>query len=141
MASQWFVVKTFYRTTAEGAPQKPDRYYDPDLTMLEERLLLFKAKNREEAVKKAEKNAVEYAKSVQFTNPYGQKVHMEYLNLVDAFEVGKVLADKSEVFLVNRLISRRVPIKKIERLYLEKRSRNPVRSMGRKFLNNQYLTE
>jgi len=78
LATKWFTIKTFYRSFAQGRPVKPDRFYDPEATLVEERTQLIKAKNRAEAIKKVEKDANQYAKRVRYTNPYEQEIVMKY---------------------------------------------------------------
>ena len=138
MASQWFSVKTFYRSYADGRPVKPDRFCDPDATLVEERTLLIKAKNKGEAIKKAEKDAYEYAKKVDYTNPYEQKVRMEYLGIYDIFDVGPSLSDKKEIFVINRVMSKKISKHKIAHVYINKAERSQEQTKRKKFLNKEY---
>lgn len=139
MAAKWFVIKTFYRSTAEGRPEKPDRFYDPDATLVEERSLLIKAMNKTEAVKKAEKEAENYARSVRYQNPYGQTVSTRYLGCYDVYPVEDSLTDKKEIFSTSRIMSKRINDRKIAYVYIGKRD-NLFQSKRKKFLNNLYET-
>ena len=49
----WFGAKTLYRLTAKGRAKNTDQCYDPDATLLEERVVLFEAKSAEQAKKLA----------------------------------------------------------------------------------------
>jgi hypothetical protein len=52
--------------------------------VVEERVVLFRARSFAEAITKAEKEAKEYC-NWKYTNPFGQKVKTKYLGACDAF--------------------------------------------------------
>jgi hypothetical protein len=85
MAWKWFGVKTLTRWEAIGQPQTVDENYDDDSTMLEERVVLIKARTFDEAIRKGEKDANE--NSSDYRNFYGQTVRLRYLECCDAFEL------------------------------------------------------
>ncbi|MBZ0166031.1 MAG: DUF4288 domain-containing protein, partial [Candidatus Omnitrophica bacterium] len=134
----YYAVKTLYRSVCEGRPQRPDRYFDPDATLLEERIQLIKAKNRAEAKKKAEKDAVEYARRILYKNPYNQEVTLEYMGLCEIYEIEQGLADKAEIYASSRIISKKVSVAKVANIYLNPRQ-SPDRSKRRKFLNKEHF--
>ncbi len=140
MAGQWFSVKTLYRSTAQGLPEKPDLSYDPDLTLVEERILFIKAKNRLEAVAKAEREAKDYARKRECRNPYNQKLSTRYLGFYDIMELSDHPQDKMEIFTVTRLISRKVSDSRIAKLYVGKR-RSARHILNKKFVNKEYKME
>ncbi len=139
MASKWYSVKTFYRSKAEGQPHKPDRYCDTDATLLEERIVLIRAQSKTEAIKKAEKEANEYASKISYQNPYGQKVSTRYLGFFDLFEIEGNLADKEEIFLMSRIMSKKITDKKIAHVYVNKPNRDLVNSRQKVFINKDVL--
>jgi hypothetical protein len=85
MAWEYYGVRTFYRTVATGKPKKVDKYYDKDGAMLEERVVLIRARNFDEALKKGETEAKTYVEPMDYKNVYGQKVKRELLEAVDVF--------------------------------------------------------
>ena len=140
MASQFFAVKTFFRSACEGRPERPDKYFDPEATLVEERIQLIKAKSPAEARKKAEKDAVEYARRILYKNPYNQQVTLEYMGLCEIYEIQQPLADKTEIYAASRIINRKVSKAKIGRTYLnERQSFDPSRR--KKFLNKDHIHE
>lgn len=138
MASQYYAVKTLFRSICEGRPEKPDRFFDPDATLLEERIQLIKAKNRAEAKKKAEKDALEYSRRILYKNPYNQEVTLEYMGLCEIYEIEQGLADKAEIYASSRIISKKVPAAKVASIYLNPRQ-SPDRGKRRKFLNKEHI--
>ncbi len=138
MASNFYTVKTLFRSQAKGRPKLPDRFFDPDATLLEERIQLIKAKSRVEALKKAEKDAREYAKRIRYQNPYDQDVTLEYLGLNEIFEVEHALQDKTEIYSSSRIISQKTSVSKIAHTYLNKKQ-SLEHSKRKKFVNKAYF--
>jgi len=138
MAAQWFAVKTLYRSETVERPENPDRFYDPDMTLLEERVLLIKASGRGEALSKAEREARDYAAKTHCVNPYSQTVRTVYLGDCEIYELTGTPADKTEIFTTTRLISKRVPDHKIKHIYLGRHERAPAQSKRKKFINKNY---
>jgi len=138
MASKWFTVKTLYRSYAEGRPEKPDLAYDPDATAVEERILLIKAKSKEDAASKAEREAKDYAEKGTCHNPYNQKIVTYYTGYQDIYEIQGNLSDKREIFSTTRIISKRVADKKIAHIYMGKRKFSYGKGKRRKFINREY---
>lgn len=138
MAIKLFAIKTFYRTYAEGRPCLPDRFFDPDLTLVEERILLFKAQTKLEAIKKAEKDANDFAARIKFKNHYEQDVETKYLGFYDIFEIKDSMADKAELFVKTSLVSKNIPNSKIKHLYVSKEERDLLQSKRKKFLNKDF---
>lgn len=138
MAIKWFAVKTLYRSQTNDRPEKPDLFYDPDATLLEERILLIKAKSRAEAVHKAEREARDYARKGECENPYRQRISTDYIGYCDVFEIGGALADKTEIFLNTRLVSRRITDRKLARIYTTRAPQQQVKTKWKKFMNRDY---
>jgi len=83
---QWFGVKTLYRMSPRGRPKGTDALYAENLSLIEERVVLVRARSFDEAIKKAEKEAREYARE-RYRNPYGQEVVTRYLGYCDAYDM------------------------------------------------------
>lgn len=116
---KWFGVKTLYRTIADGRPQGTDCWYDPDFSLVEERIVLFRARSSEEAMKRAEHDAVMYADRVQTRNPYGQSIITRYLGVMDCFELFDDLdGSGTEVFSRTEVVSRKTSDSQVARSIL-----------------------
>ena len=85
MPWKWFGVKTLVRWEAIGKPKSIDDNYYDEATLVEERIVLIKARNFNEAIKKGKKEAKENLS--EYRNFYGQKVKQRYLEVCDAFEL------------------------------------------------------
>lgn len=141
MNVKWFAVKTLYRSTAFGLPEKPDLHYDPEATLLEERIVFVRAKNLAEAVAKAEREAEDYAQKVSFLNPYHQKVTTRYLKFYEAHELAENPGDKVEVYSSGRLVNSRISDSKVAHVYIGKRSGHAPKGRWKKFSNRAYNVE
>lgn len=101
----WYAVKTLYRTFTDGYVENPDEDYREDLDMLEERIVLLRAESFDDAIEQAEREAREYAR-VEQTNPYGQRICINYIEACDAYMLGESPSESVEVFSSTSLISR-----------------------------------
>ena len=106
MAWNWYAVKSLYRSCAVGRPVAVDRYYDPDATLVEERVVLFRARSFDEAIRKAEAEGRAYAASYDHANRYGQQVRQEYLDTCTAFELSDPPGPGREIFSSTEVVSR-----------------------------------
>lgn len=112
----WFGVKTLYASEASGKANNKDKFYKKTSVMLEERIVIFKAKSFDEAIKLAEKEARNYSK-YSYINPYGEKISTRYLNNCDAFELfddpesGMEVYSATEILLKKSLIKQTVNAK------------------------------
>jgi Domain of unknown function (DUF4288) len=59
-------------------------------TLVEERVVLFEAKDFEDAIEQAESDAHQYCERTKFVNIYGQSVKLNFLGAVDAFAISDV---------------------------------------------------
>lgn len=105
---KWFAVKSLYRVSAKGAPQGRDAAFDPDMTLVEERVVLFRARNHDEAIARAEKEALDYCTDAPFRNPYGQTVVHRSLSAFDSFELFNPPASGREVYSRTEVLPRSV---------------------------------
>ncbi len=86
MAWKWFGVKTLYRTIVRGKPSVTDAAYDASGSLVEERVVILRARSHEEAHRRARAEATLYAKDTH-VNPYGQRVQARRLEISDSFEL------------------------------------------------------
>lgn len=84
----WYGVRTLYRITAEVRPKSHDKNFDPEATLIEDRVVLFRAANFDDAIAQATKEARAYCRQTRYNNAYGQKVRMRFLDAsCDAYEI------------------------------------------------------
>lgn len=104
----WYGVRTLYRVIAEGEPKTRDKHFDPESTLIEDRVVLFQATSFDNAIKQAIKEARSYCKGIRYVNPYGQKVRMRFLDAHDAYQVSETPDRKpgagSEVYSLTELV-------------------------------------
>jgi hypothetical protein len=98
MAWNWYGVKSLYRTRVVGKPKEPDKHYDAQSTMVEERVVLIHARSFEEAIQKGEREARIYASNDLHKNPFGQQVRCRFLGNLDAFCLFEAPGSKVEAF-------------------------------------------
>jgi hypothetical protein len=105
----WYGVRTLLRLTATGRPKNTDKHFDPTSTLVEDRVVLFRADSFESAIEQAEEEAQQYCRQTRFTNIYGQSVRMKFLRIVHGFSMhdhGPVAG--SEVYSSATLVARTV---------------------------------
>jgi hypothetical protein len=107
-AWKWFGVRTLYRIEAKGRPVGRDASYSPSMTLVEERVVVLKARSVQEAIQKGEADARRYASDCRHRNPYGQRVRTRYVGYCDAYRSGRAIASGAEVFSSSEVVPRRV---------------------------------
>ena len=100
----WYGVRTLYRTVASGKAKNVDENFVPGATMVEERVVLFKARSGEEAISKGVREAKDYARSLRYSNLYGQRVRKRFLKVADAHELSDPPNAGVEVFSATELV-------------------------------------
>lgn len=107
---KWYGVKTAYRLEPSGEPESTDRDYWGDGSLVEERVVLFRARSFDDAIRKAEDEAKRYAAGSTDRNPYGQPLTLRYLETCDAYELTSddSPASGTEVFSMTELVPRSV---------------------------------
>jgi len=104
----WYGVRTLYRVTAGGRPKSRDKHFDPESTLIEDRVVLFQATSFDDAIAQAIKEASTYCKQIRYVNPYGQKVRMRFLDAYDAYAISEMPDRKSgagsEVYSLTELV-------------------------------------
>lgn len=112
---RWFGVKTLYRSRAQGLATGKDRQYRPGITLVEERLVLFRARASSDALRQAEREARKYARD-RFRNAYGQRVVTEYLGYCEAYDMSPDEPGLAvEVFSAMEVLPASIPTKQIVR--------------------------
>ncbi len=71
---KWFGGKQVIRTVAKGRPKQTGHAYDSEATLVEERVVLVRARNLSEALQKTEADALRYVELIDEVNAYGQRV-------------------------------------------------------------------
>ena len=137
----WYGVRTLVRLIATGRPKKTDKHFDPTSTLVEDRVVLFRADSFDSAIEKAEREARQYCGRTRFTNIYGQSVRMKFLRKVDAFS----LLDHepvvgSEVYSSTTLVGRSVSDAKLVAQRFGD-DEDPTEGSRRKFLDGKILGE
>jgi hypothetical protein len=136
MPLSWFGVKTLFRTRAIGPPGVVDGAFDPGIVLIEERIVLFRAKGFADAITRAETEGRRYAKAVH-RNPYGQKVVTRYLESCDAFKLFDSPAAGVEVFSSTMLVPSTVRQGALVDRWFGAPERLPDKRR-RKFLNREF---
>lgn len=134
MSWKWYGVKTLYRTRAVGRPHSVDQKYDRAGTLVEERVVLIRARTFDEAILKAETEAESYANIPHGGNAYGQRVMQRYLGACDAFELFDPPAPGREVYSATRVASGNVTDQALVRQFFGPTEQTV--QMRRKFLDS-----
>lgn len=100
-----YSVKTIYRSTVSGKPFAMDDEYSEKFDLIEERIVTVKARTFDEAIRRAEVEAKEYAEGAHI-NPYGQEVVQEYLGYANVFEPFETIPVNIEVYSNQFLIEK-----------------------------------
>lgn len=108
----WFGVRTLYRTRLVGRPRSPDSDYHPGYALIEERVVLFRAKSGSDAIAKAEREAKRYAANGS-TNVYGQKLVVSYLGTATAYEMDRPPRNAEEIYSDTEIVSSTVTARSI----------------------------
>lgn len=132
---QWFGVKTLYRTEARGRPKARDSHYAENVTLVEERVVIVRARSFDEAIGKAEKEAREYAKA-RHRNPYGQQVVTRYLGYCDAYDMSPDdPASGVEVYSATEVVPARVTDRGVVARSIGHRETDALNRRRRNFLD------
>jgi|SRR5262245_42940446 len=131
----WFGIKTVYRIAPIGRRLGSDSAASGDMTLVEERVVLLKARSGREAIRKAEMEARKYASDVRHRNPYGQPVRARYLGYCDAFTINGPVIIGTEVFSSTEVVSRRLSDRSIVKRQLGSRESQRASSLRRNILD------
>ena len=132
---KWFGVKTAYLSKVKGKPINPDKLYDSNSYLLEERVIIIKAINADEAILKGDKEAQIYSKHASYKNVYGQRVFTTYLKICVVFELFEAPKNFSEVYSATRVIRGTTNVEVLKNmLFGNKENRSDLQKRN-KFLN------
>lgn len=139
----YYAIKTLYRISAKGRVTEKKKYHIRESFMIEERVVLFKSKSTKAAIKKAEKEALDYASNTH-KNPFGQTVVTEYLGFCDAYELYDDPGDSIEIFSTTDVLQTKATKRKIldmrfgveDKLTVERRRKLRLKFLNREFLSN-----
>ena len=137
MAWGWYGVKTLFRIEAKGRPHATDRDYDSKGTLVEERIILVRARSHREAIWRAESEARRYA-SDSHVNPYGQTVRMRYLEGCDSYELFHAPRSVSEVFSSTYRIPESVSDNEVCERFLGPDDSEEDRRLRKRYLNREF---
>ena len=99
MAWSWYAAKSVYETTVgPGKDRRGDR-------LVEERIVLVKARSASEAMAKAEKEALRYTRGLRYKNYDGDLVQTKYIGALDVFTMDGEPAGGREVYSSSRIVS------------------------------------
>jgi len=134
----WYGVKTIFRIEAVGKPAARDSAYDGSVSLVEERIVMFKAHGFGAAIRAAEKEARRYTRR-RWVNPYGQRVVTRYLGACDAFELFEAPRAHAEVFSATEVVSKRLPDRTVIYQRLGSRvDKKADRARRRNILNREF---
>ncbi len=94
----WFAVKSLYRTVVTEPPKVTDADYDPASDLIEERVVLIRARTADKALRLARREANRYAKEDVRTNPYGQQVVTRRLEILESCWLSDSPGDRREIW-------------------------------------------
>ncbi len=93
----WFAVRTIYRTRiVSRGRQYTERDAEP--VAIEDRIVLFLAKDGKQAIRRAIKEAQQYARTASSLNEEGRRVVTSYVGLADCYESFDAPADMAELY-------------------------------------------
>ena len=138
---KWFSVKTLYKVSVTGSRNSSTSEEFKTAFLLEERVVIFKARNFNHAIKRAQNEAENYAR-MSHTNPYGQCVTCKFLNTADAFELCDSLDDGAEIYSmtelhVNRMSKKELLDRKFGRVF----SARKEEKLRKKFLDIEFSAQ
>jgi len=99
-----YAAKTLYRTKAVGRP-KAARPRGARVDLVEERVVLIRARSKAEALDRGQAEAEAYASGPSYVNPYGQEVITAYLGAIEVFEPFDDVGANKEIYSSTRLVA------------------------------------
>lgn len=99
-----YFVQSAYRREAMGRPSDVDGNFDPTVTLVEVRIVMFAAADERDALRQATREARAYARET-YLNAYGQRVKIRFLGALSAYELFEPLAPGIEVYSTTEVVS------------------------------------
>jgi hypothetical protein len=138
---QWYGARTLFRLVASGTPKRRDKHFDRASTLVEDRVVLFKAYSFEDAIEQAEAEALEYCRRTRYTNIYGQPVRLNFLGATDAFSIlDQKPSAGCEVYSLTALIPGSVPDSRVVAERLGKTNKGGMEARH-KFIDGRILSK
>jgi hypothetical protein len=106
MSWKWYGVRTVFRSVPSGRPQGTDGDFSANVTLVEDRVVIIRARSFKEAIHKGEREAKAYAAASPHRNPYGQLVQQRYLGYCDAYELFDEPGVSIEVFSTTEVVAK-----------------------------------
>lgn len=100
----WFAVKSLFRTEISDPPRAMDGDYDPDGALVEERVVLVRARSHAKALRRAEREADKYSRPMQHVNAYGQRVVWRRVKVLSSYELFEKPRDGREVWSLTSVV-------------------------------------
>jgi hypothetical protein len=97
---------TVYRSVPAGRPQGTDGDYSANMTPVEDRVVLVRARSFKEAIHKGESEAKAYAVGAPYRIPYGQPVQKRYPGNCDAYELFDEPGSSIEIFSSTEVVAK-----------------------------------
>ncbi len=104
---EWYGVRMLFRTSLEGRPRKRDAGYRAGWAVLEDRVVIVRARSFDAALRKAEREAERYA-AHETKNAYGQRVVTKYMGVANAYRMYDPPAAGAEVYSSTRFVPSRL---------------------------------
>ena len=133
---RWFGVKTVYRTSTVGKPRVVDSDYDNEGTLVEERVVLVRARDHAAALRKGEREAAKYART-SHTNPYGQRVVTRCLKAIESFELFDDPDSLTEVWSSTRVSPASISNRQLEEVFYGPTEKKTQLWRRKKYLNRE----
>jgi len=133
---RWFGVKTVYRTATVGKPRVVDSDYDDEGTLVEERVVLVRARDHDAAIKRGESEAAKYAKN-SHTNPYGQLVVTRRLKAIETVELFDDPDSLTEVWSSTRVSPASISNRQLVEVFFGPTAKKAQLRRRKKYLNRE----
>lgn len=133
-----YSIKMIFIEKTIGTPVNPHKGFNKDAKLLEERIILFSARDKKSALKKAQKEAEKYTKYSQITT-FNQRTITEYLGWIDIYQLNKKPSDGVEVYSNTVLITERISDSRIfDKIAGKNLTEKKNREIRVKFLNKEF---
>jgi hypothetical protein len=130
-------VKTLYRVAAEGRPLARDRFYSSSMTMVEERVIIVRARSADEAARMGRQEAAKYTRGHR-RNPYGQRVRIRFMGYVHVYDINEPVREGTEVFSTTEVISRGIQDRSVIRRQIGRPESDRAYRSRRNILNSVF---
>jgi hypothetical protein len=101
---RWFGVKSLLRIQVIGEPIGTDEVYAPGNDLIEERVVIVRARSHKAAFRKAGREARRYRRGWTHINPYGQLVAARRVRQLASFVMFRRPAELREVWSATRVV-------------------------------------